>query len=300
MSNSDDTTYFMLLGEQPVAVESKSWTACLVVLQGTNPSDRILITGDEMTIGRAKNCDICLSQEVVSRVHATIQRLDEQKFLLIDNNSTNGTLINGKDIKKTQLKDQDHITIGNTVLKFVASNSPEQEFYDEIYRQTHLDKVLQIYNKQYFLTKLAEKINRCQRYDSELSLILFDVDHFKQFNDLHGHLAGDTALIHLSEVAKRHIGNQDVLCRYGGEEFAILMPHADAQQAYELAEKLRLQVANTPLHYADSSLNITISLGIASYLKGLTHEGSSLINEADSALYRAKHGGRNKTVAQFS
>jgi diguanylate cyclase (GGDEF)-like protein len=271
-----------------------TWTACLVVLQGAEVGNKILLNKNEITIGRTKDMDICLTQGNVSRMHAVIQRLDEQQFLLIDKDSTNGTSVNEKAIKSTLLKDQDVISIGDSKLKFIASDSPEQAYYDKLYRRIHLDKVLRIYNKYYFLSKLEEEIILCERYSKELSLILLNVDHFKRLNDSYGHLAGDTALIQLAEICKEHIRETDTLCRCGVEEFAVIMPQTDQQQAYVLSETIRELVAKTPVNYADTAIDMTISIGITGYTPSATK--GMLITQADKALHQAKHSGRNKVI----
>lgn len=156
---------------------------------------------------------------------------------------------------------------------------------------------MQIYNKHYFLNKLKEEIISCQRYSNELSLILFDVDHFKRLNDTYGHLAGDAALIQLAEIGKQHFRETDSLCRYGGEEFAVIMPKTSQQQAYLLSENIRTVVSKTPVNYAGTALAMTISIGITSYSLHDTTQPTTpelLIAQADKALYQAKHSGRNK------
>jgi len=274
------------------------WTACLVVVWGIGIGNKILLNKNEMTIGRARDVDLRLAEAGVSRRHAVIQRRGELEFLLIDTDSTNGTLINSDRIKEAVLKDQDLITIGDNRLKFIAADSPEQPYYEELYRQAQMDKALQVYNKHYFLTKLDEEMMRCKRYGLPLSLILLDADHFKRLNDTYGHLAGDAALIQLAEIIKKRIRDTDVLCRYGGEEFTIIMPQTHQQQAYVSAEHIRILVAKTPVNHDNTVIDMTISLGISSYTG---HEKQActrelLIAQADKALYEAKHSGRNKVM----
>lgn len=297
MTDNDKTFFVAPILNRPAT--SAIWPSCLVVLQGIDVGNKIALHKDTITIGRAQDMDICLTQGGVSRMHAVIQRLNEQQFLLIDKNSTNGTLVNSQVITEILLKDQDVIRIGDSILKFIASDSPEQSYYEELYRQTHLDKALQIYNKHYFLNKLKEEILSCQRYGNELSLILFDVDHFKQFNDTYGHLAGDAALIQLAEIGKKHLRETDSLCRYGGEEFTVIMPRTSQQQAYVLSENIRTIVSKTPVHYSGTAIDMTISIGITSYSLDNTQfirTPELLIAQADKALYQAKHSGRNKVI----
>jgi diguanylate cyclase (GGDEF)-like protein len=298
MTDNEKTTICTILTNAEQLAKYQIWTACLVVLQGTDVGNKILLNKDEMTIGRAKDVDMCLTQGNVSRIHAVIQRLDDQQFLLSDKDSTNGTSVNAKSIKSVLLKDLDVISIGDSKLKFIASDSPEQAYYDKMYRRVHLDKVLRIYNKYYFLSKLEEEIIHCQHYGSQLSLVFLNADHFKQLNDSYGHLAGDAALIQLAEICKEHIRETDILCRYGVEEFAIIIPHTDQQQAYLLSEAIRELVAKTPVNYADAAINMTVSIGITSYDPQNTQSITKglLIAQADKALYQAKHSGRNKVI----
>jgi diguanylate cyclase (GGDEF)-like protein len=296
MTECLETAYFIPNDESG---EASVWTACLIVLQGDSVGNRFLLNKDLTSIGRAEGVDIRLAQdEAVSRLHAEIQRVEgSEQFILIDKNSANGTLVNSTKIKITMLKDQDLIVISDHILKFVSSDSPEQAHYDELYRQAHIDKTLQIYDKNYFLTKLGEEINYCQRYNTELSLIMFDIDFFKKINDTYGHLAGDAVLIQLVEIVKQRIRDTDILCRYGGEEFAIIMPYINSEQAYVLAEDIRILIAKTQVVCVNTTVNTTISLGIACYRMNTTQTYTSelLISEADKALYQAKHTGRNKT-----
>lgn len=298
MTECLETTYFVPTEQ---SLDQSIWTACLIVLKGHSVGDRFLLHKNEMTIGRSETVDVRFAQDKgVSRLHAVIHRIegDAEQFVIMDKDSFNGTSVNSKKIKKTILKDRDIITISTHKLKFIASTSPEQTHYDELYRQTHMDKALQIYDKHYFLTKLAEEVQYCKRYDNELSLMMFDVDHFKRINDTYGHLAGDAVLLKIVEIVKQRIRETDILCRYGGEEFAIIMPHVDCQQAHVLAEHIRTLIAETPIICSNATINITISLGISSYVQNSTQPYTSelLILQADKALYQAKHTGRNKTM----
>ena len=296
-TNGDQTTCTIPVTEQ--TIEEAHWTACLVVVRGVGTGNKILLNRSETIIGRADDVDVRLAKAGVSRRHAVVHQLDEQRFQLQDLGSTNGTFVNSQRIQETVLKDQDLIAIGESRLKFIAAESPEQPYYEELYCQAQLDKALQIYNKHYFLTRLDEELRRHQRMDASLTLILLDVDHFKRLNDTHGHLAGDAALVHLADLVKQRLRDNDVLCRYGGEEFGIIMPQTDQQQALAVAEQIRLLVAAAPVHHANTLIDMTISLGLSSHTPAepkSTRE--ALIVQADKALYSAKHTGRNR-VAVF-
>lgn len=275
------------------------WTAFLVIQSGADAGNRVLLNKDIVTIGREKEVDIHLDESGVSRMHAYIQRFNEHEFLIFDKNSTNGTLVNSIEIEKTPLQDQDIITIGSVKLKFVSSDSPEQSYYDELYRRTQMDNELPVYNQHYLLEKLEQAILYSRRYASEMALILIDVDKFREFNAVYGDLAGDAALVQLVKTIKSRIRDADYLCRYSGQIFALVTPHTGKQQAYVLAEYIRTLVAKTPIRYADRAIEITISLGVSYYRLKQEEELCTkelLIAQAKKALHQAKHNGRNQSV----
>ncbi len=293
--DSDQTTC-TIPGSLQVLDETR-WTACLVVVRGVGTGNKILLSKPEIVIGRGDEADVRLAKAGVSRRHAAIQQLDGGSFRLIDLQSTNGTFVNAERIQDATLKDQDLIAVGESRLKFIAADSPEQPYYEELYCQAQLDKALQIYNKHYFLTRLDEELRRHQRAESALSLVLLDVDHFKRLNDSHGHLAGDAALVHLVDLVKQRLHETHVLCRYGGEEFGIVMAQTDLVSALSTAEEIRQLVASTPVLYANAPIPMTISLGISSHTaEDPKSTCEAMIVQADKALYAAKHHGRNRSA----
>jgi len=270
----------------------------LVVLRGPEVGRIVPLFRDETTIGRAKDAVVCLADAKVSRQHAVVRRIAES-FDIIDLGSTNGTWVNSEKCDHAVLKDQDRIEIGVSVVKFVAGNSAEQPYYQEAYRQAYMDTVLLVYNKRYFLQRLDEELCRCRRKSCGLSLLLFDADRFKHLNDTYGHLAGDAALVHLVSRIKSRTRRMDALCRYGGDEFALLLPDTAQAQAFIIAESIRSLIAQMPLEFGDRRIAITVSIGVVGFTPGASERGGDaeeLIAAADRALYLAKQRGRNQTV----
>lgn len=288
-----------VLSDRRSKIERQYRNSLFVMLQGPAVGQIFPLFLDEMTIGRDKQANICLDDASVSRLHARIRNSGES-IELTDLGSTNGTWVNGENCAQRTLKDQDHVQIGSSVAKFVSAASTEQPYYEEAYRQAYMDKVLLVYNKHYCLQRLDEELLRCRHDGLTLSLLIFDADHFKKLNDTYGHLAGDAALVHLMSIVKSHTRSTDALCRYGGEEFALILPDTGLSTAYAVAEHIRSRVAKTPLEFFDQTISVTISTGVASFVpseaKNLI-DRESLIQEADHALYLAKLGGRNRTVA---
>lgn len=161
----------------------------------------------------------------------------------------------------------------------------------EVQRQAETDRLTGIYNRRYFERNLEHEVERARRYGTPLSLIIFDVDHFKELNDRLGHLAGDRVLVNLARECERNLRASDVFCRYGGEEFAIIAPETTGHAARLLAQRIRESVA--AMRIEGSKGIVTISLGIAAWGDGFS-TGEDLIAAADKALYRAKNEGRNR------
>lgn len=160
-----------------------------------------------------------------------------------------------------------------------------------------IDALTGIYNRHYFDNNIIQEWQRCQRENQPLSLILCDVDYFKNYNDTYGHQEGDKCLIKVAQtmdnIAKR---SSDFLARYGGEEFAIILPNTTKEGAGNIAEKIREEILDLKIPHKDSKVNeyVTLSLGVASVIPSSESSTEMLIKLADNALYEAKNNGRNK------
>src|SRR5204862_137857 len=139
------------------------------------------------------------------------------------------------------LRDADFLKIGAAIFKFLSGTGVEASYYEEIYRMTIVDGLTGAYNKRYFLEFLEREIARCARYRRPLSLLMFDIDHFKAINDKHGHLTGDYVLRELSRRLLARVRREELLARYGGEEFAAVLPETDLNGARTFAEQHGLE-----------------------------------------------------------
>jgi diguanylate cyclase (GGDEF)-like protein len=265
--------------------------ACLVVIYGPELGRKHNLEAPSLTLGRSNKCDIQIDQESVSRAHSKI--INGGKSVRIrDLGSTNGTYVNDELVEERTLVDGDLIKIGRTIFKFLSGGNIERAYHEEIYRLTTVDGLTQIFNKRYFSEALGREIARATRYRRELSMVMFDLDHFKQVNDTHGHLAGDAVLKTLSLTIKAKIRSEDIFARYGGEEFAIILPEIDRHNAHQFAEKIRRIVETTEFRFEGTLIPVTISMGVAT-LDPEEPTAAALIKHADEFLYEAKAGGRN-------
>jgi diguanylate cyclase (GGDEF)-like protein len=179
-----------------------------------------------------------------------------------------------------------------TLVRLLASSIKNVQLHATVRELSLTDALTEVHNRRYFEIMLQKETERSQRYQRDLSVIMIDIDHFKQYNDAFGHPAGDDALREIAqEIAQGARRGLDVVSRYGGEEFAIILPETDSEGARIVAEKIREEIA------ACQSFRkpITVSLGIAVMQSGQLHP-QLLVDQADRALYQAKRQGRNRTV----
>jgi two-component system cell cycle response regulator len=284
--NKTVVTVISRIAERPVAKE-----ACLVVIYGMELGKKFNLEARSIIIGRSSKCDVQIDQESVSRNHCKVVNTGKS-VLLRDLGSTNGTYVNDTPIDEHVLRDGDLIKIGRTIFKFLTGGNIENAYHEEIYRLTTVDGLTQIFNKRYFVEVLDREIGRSHRYGRELSLIMFDIDHFKQVNDNYGHLAGDYVLKHLASVIKARIRREDIMARYGGEEFAIVLPEIENLNALRFAEKIRELVEHTVFTFEETQIPLTISIGVATSTEEV-RSMDEFVKIADDYLYDAKRSGRN-------
>jgi len=291
-----DKTQVLQLDDLRAAMLPES--AYLIVINGKAIGKMFKLVGDEMVIGRSPDAHVFLEDDGVSRRHARIERTEEGALRLVDLQSTNGTWFEGRRITDRILQDGDKIQIGSsTILKFSYQDELEERFQQQLYESATRDGLTRLYNKRFFLDRLAQEFAYALRHGEPLSLVLFDIDHFKRINDGLGHPVGDAVLQELAARVSAALRTEDVFCRFGGEEFAIIMRESTAEQAFLAAERVRRVVADAPFPYEGGALPVTISLGLATLHGGNFADANALVSEADRRLYEAKNGGRNRVGA---
>lgn len=164
-----------------------------------------------------------------------------------------------------------------------------------LYRYAVTDEMTRLYNHRYFQQRLDEELQRADRYENHVALIILDVDHFKKFNDMYGHPEGDRALKTVARLIEKSVREIDIPARYGGEEFVIICPEKTGEGSLTPAERIRNAVENYDFRINGKSVPITVSLGVACY-PDQARSKKDLIQKADSALYYSKENGRNRAT----
>jgi len=271
--------------------------AYLIVIAGNSVGEMYQIRKEEIRIGRDRSSDIIVTDVGISRAHARIGQKPEGDLFIEDLGSTNGTFVNGEQVKDRTLKDGDRIQLGRTtILKFSLSDDLEEGFQRRMFDSAVRDGLTRIYNRQYFEERLASEFSYAYRHFIPLGVLMMDLDHFKNVNDTYGHPVGDVVLRSVAATIQRIIRTEDMLARYGGEEFVILARNTDAPGALILAERIRSAVQEQAVPIAGGVVRITISVGTSTLENRNVGKPEELIAAADEALYHAKRLGRNRCV----
>jgi diguanylate cyclase (GGDEF)-like protein len=233
-----------------------------------------------------------LDDESISRRHAAIQRT-EHGFLLVDLNSTNGTFVNGQRVSTHALQAGDQIHVGSHILKYLSHDNIERQYFETVYAMTTTDGLTNAHNKQYLCDMLKRELQRAKRYMRPLSVVMMDIDHFKQVNDAHGHLTGDEVLQEFGRRVREWTQADDLFARFGGEEFTLVLNECDMEDAVAHAERIRKVIAESPFTTHLAALPISASFGVGTTRGGRETTIDELLNLADMQLYRSKRAGRN-------
>jgi two-component system cell cycle response regulator len=268
-----------------------------IVLAGTNIGKTFKV-GGELVIGRSSEASVRLEDDGVSRRHARVFSIGEELWIE-DLGSANGTIVNGESTGRRLLQDGDKIQFGAaTILKFTYHDELDDHFQQRMYDAALYDGLTKAHNKRAFFDRLATEVAYARRHGTPLTLLILDVDHFKQVNDRHGHLAGDHVLTELARLVNGALRVEDCFARYGGEEFAVLCRGVKLGAAAVLAERLRSLIATSAFDYQGQRLSVTISVGVSAHSEKVPDGATQLVSDADGALYDAKRGGRDRVVAR--
>lgn len=253
-------------------------------------------------VGRHPNAHVRLADPAVSRQHAEIFVADDRRVRIRDLGSRNGTLIDGYPIDEEGLKDGDRIQLSTeTVLRVRFLGSTENELIQELQKAATTDSLTGVANRRYLMSRLEQELSFARRHGAALSVIMIDLDNFKTINDAEGHEVGDGVLKRVAEVLNKTVRLEDVVARYGGDEFAVIARGNSGPTSEEFA--LRLCEAIEQSELGTGEVKITLSAGVACFEPGDPQQAPTpqqLLSRADAALYAAKRAGRDRVVGWSS
>ena len=282
--------------EQLVSTSAEGTQACFIVMRGQQVGRMYQLGPGIAYLGRADDVTISIDDTSVSRRHAAVHS-SPIGFVITDLKSTNGLFVNGQRVERHVLRDGDRIQFGSsTVLKFCYQDELEQNLQQRLYESATRDQLVGVHNRQFFLDSLEATFAHATRKNLPLSLLMLDIDHFKNVNDTHGHLAGDHVLREIARIIKQAIRTEDVFARFGGEEFVLLLAESDPECARHAAERIRKAVERQVFEYEGRPIKTTLSIGLTTYHARNYASPHNLIAAADAALYEAKRAGRNCTI----
>ncbi|HEX9082192.1 MAG TPA: GGDEF domain-containing protein [Holophagaceae bacterium] len=260
----------------------------------------IPVPASGLTIGRSQENLLWLDEPEVSRRHARLDvSPDGERMELRDLGSTNGLYVNGRKVdaqaSPVLVRSGDVLRVGGHAFKVKRLDPLERQYHQAVMAQTTVDPLTGVSNRATVLHQLEKHHELARRHHRPLTVILADLDHFKQINDTYGHAAGDQVLRTFGGLLTGRLRGSDHVGRLGGEEFLMVLPETPASMALHVAEKLRRALEDEIIEFHQQGLRVTCSLGLAEMTVADVN-GGDLLARADAALYRAKAEGRNRSV----
>lgn len=277
----------------PSTVQHPRDRPILFVLQGHEQGAVFPIGSGRSSIGREASARVSLSDDTVSREHAYLSRENGEVYLE-DLSSLNGTFVNGQRLDgRIRLRSGDRLRFGDhTIVDFSLVDELEERALCTLFELAARDPLTRLYNRRYFDDRLSGELAFARRHGTPVALLLVDIDHFKVVNDTYGHPAGDAVLKQVAAALLAILRPEDVLARFGGEEFIVIARNISREGAESFGERMRRAISE--LEFPEHALDITVSVGVACVRPGLPPPSpKALLEAADAALYRAKGSGRN-------
>jgi two-component system, cell cycle response regulator len=302
LDEPDQTTQYALMPGARPTYGDEEWA--LIRYVGQPVGEVIPLRAPAVTLGRGAENSVVLPEAEVSRLHARMDLLPQEEdggyaIQIMDLGSMNGTYVNGRRLETpnttTPLHHGDVIRVGGHAFKLKCLDELERHYHEAILAQTSIDPLTCVNNRSTVLAYLEKQVDLARRYHRNLSLILCDLDHFKDVNDNYGHATGDLVLQRFGSIALTRLRGSDLVGRIGGEEFLIVLPETPSREAANVAEDLRQTLASEEIiPWADGEpFHVTCCFGLAQ-LRERDIDNGSLLARADVALYRAKALGRNR------
>lgn len=287
------TTQRGSLAKLAEAIATKN-SAYLTITQGESQGRRLKLGDVPVTMGRSADCDLRLLNRAISRLHCRVWR-DNSGFWVRDLNSTNKTYLNDRPVVEARLKDGDFITVGGIVVQFTQEKDVDHAAQSEFFDLVTNDQLTGLSQRRVFEQSLEQEIARSTRRNREFVLAIVDVDELSRINREWSNAAGDDVLKQVAKALKAGLREEDLVCRFGGDEFAALLPETDVEEAGKLLNSIRSAIANVEFFIQSQSRSASVSIGAVLW-KPEWKTAASVVERAEEKLKAAKEGGRNRIV----
>jgi diguanylate cyclase (GGDEF)-like protein len=270
----------------------------LIIFSGNNSGRRHKLRRGIMTVGRSPRADISINDDRVSRIHCIIEWMGDT-ITIEDKGSTNGTFVDSSRVSRAILSPGVPFQLGQSIMKIEYKTEAEIRQEESLLYSATFDTLTGIFNRHHFLKLASMELSYACRHLLPVGIILADIDHFKSINDTHGHPWGDFVLSRFANIVVENKRAEDLVARYGGDEFIILPRGVVSQEIlHAYCERIRQAVENFKFSFDSAPAGVTVSIGFH-FKKIDRHDPetvvSDLIHHADQALYLAKTNGRNRT-----
>ncbi len=287
------TTQRGSLAKLAEAIATKN-SAYLTITQGESQGRRLKLGDVPVTMGRSADCDLRLLNRAISRLHCRVWR-DNSGFWVRDLNSTNKTYLNDRPVVEARLKDGDFITVGGIVVQFTQEKDVDHAAQSEFFDLVTNDQLTGLSQRRVFEQSLEQEIARSTRRNREFVLAIVDVDELSRINREWSNAAGDDVLKQVAKALRAGLREEDLVCRFGGDEFAALLPETDVEEAEKLLNSIRSAIANVEFFIQGQSRSASVSIGAVLW-KPEWKTAASIVARAEAKLKAAKEGGRNRIV----
>ncbi|HNF98040.1 MAG TPA: GGDEF domain-containing protein [Pseudomonadota bacterium] len=263
-------------------------------LEAPETGRRFILDGEEIIIGRSSDATIQVDRDSVSRRHARLSKT-EGGWTVQDLQSTNGSYVNDVPIREHKLASGDLLKVGSAIFRYLAGNNLESLLTDELYQIAVRDGLTHSLSRRAFVEAADREVARAHKQSRPLSLLAIDIDHVKQINDNYGHLSGDFVIRELARRIRKKCERYELLCRYEGSQFLLLLPESNQQAAQARAEEIRASAASESFSFEGDQLAVTVTVGVLT----LSPEGDtvSLLRQSQEIVQRGKKQGRNRVVS---
>ena len=297
MRKTNQTDITQNLDQTEGDMERRMPVSYLVVLAGDSVGRVVRLESETChKAGRSRSCDLFFDCDNISREHAQFELDSAGRALLRDLGSTNGTQLNGKKVAQAPLQDGDRICLGNVILRYSRKDGLEYDFQQSLYEKATRDPLTGCFNKRFLMESLQKEFAFHNRQKQPLSLMIMDLDDFKKINDTHGHINGDIVLKRLASEAQSILRQEDLLARFGGEEFVTLFRFTDREAALAVSEKVLEKISSLRFETGEGAFGVTVTVGVATLVERNFNSSDALLMAADNNLYLGKHDGKNRVI----